>query len=410
MTRRRDKKMCCTIAAFVLLFSAAPSTADHVYTWGYNSSGQLGNGTNDNSNLPVHITSLSGNVSAVSMGTGHSLAIRDGTVWAWGVGSNGQLGNGGNTNSSVPVPASVLTNNVTAISGGAEHSLAIQNGAAFAWGRNVTGALGNGTNISSNVPVPVSGLSNNVTAISATESFSLAIQNGAAWAWGWNAEGQLGNGTNSNSNVPVPVTGLSNGVTAVSGGYSHSLAVQNGAAFAWGFNGSNGLLGDGTSNDSNVPVPVSGLSAGVTRVSASETHSLALKDGNVFAWGMNFTGQLGTGTYDSGSNVPVKVLDLDVDIVDIATTFFSSYALSADGRLWVWGNNEFGQLGLGDNTNRTVPTQLFVSYVEFTSITEGSGRHAVVTFIPVPEPAIGLLTIVSVTMLFRAQRLSRKHR
>lgn len=201
--------------------------------WGLNDAGQLGNGSNTNSNVPVQVSNLS-DVAAISAGGpttggGHSLAVKDdATVWAWGDNSSGQLGIGSNDLSRMPVQVSSLSG-VTAVAAGTLHSLALKNdGTVAAWGSNGSGRLGNGdpTNADSLVPVQVSNLSG-VTAIAGGNSHSLALKSdGTVWAWGSNQSGQLGNGTSgsgADSNVPVQVSGLS-GVTAVDGGFYHNLA------------------------------------------------------------------------------------------------------------------------------------------------------------------------------------------
>src|SRR5438132_638747 len=137
-------------------------------------------------------------------------------------------------------------------------------------------------------------------------------------AWGYNERGQLGDGTTQGSDLPVAVSGLS-GVVAVSGGGSHSLALLgDGTVRAWGSNGS-GQLGDGTITGpetcaearpcSRTPVAVSGL-GGVGAIAAGSDHSLALvENGTVMAWGQNQFGQLGTGTTVNGSvAIPVSEL------------------------------------------------------------------------------------------------------
>ncbi len=110
--------------------------------------------------------------------------------------------------------------------------------------------LGNGTHIDSNVPVAVSGLGHDVTMIATGFNHNLAVQNGALYGWGWNAFGQVGNGDlAADILTPVPVTGLTAGVTSIATGIDHSLAVKDGNVFAWG----GGVLGDGTTNFQRTP-------------------------------------------------------------------------------------------------------------------------------------------------------------
>jgi alpha-tubulin suppressor-like RCC1 family protein len=91
------------------LDSMALSSDRHVWTWGSNMFGQLGNGSTTDSNVPVQVSNMS-SVTAISMGSFDGLAVRsDGTVWDWGLNGNGELGNGGTTNSSVPVQVTGLS-------------------------------------------------------------------------------------------------------------------------------------------------------------------------------------------------------------------------------------------------------------------------------------------------------------
>ncbi|MFE4706814.1 HYR domain-containing protein [Peribacillus simplex] len=344
-------------------------TIKSILSWGNNSFGQLGNGTNTSSNVPVPVSGLT-NVVAIAAGVIHSLALlSDGTVWAWGGNTDGQLGNGTNTSSNVPVQvigtggSGVLTN-VIAITAGGSHSLAIlSDGTVRAWGANGTGQLGNGTNTSSNVPVQVSGLTN-VVAIAAGSNHSLAIlSDGTVRAWGGNSSGQLGNGTNTDSNVPVMVGGISNAIN-IAGGILHSLALlSDGTVRAWGRN-MEGQLGNAINTDSNVPVQVvgtggSGVLTNVVAISAEAQgfHSLALlSDEKVRAWGRNIEGQLGNGT-NTNSNVPVQVSVL-TNVVSITSGGFHNLALLPNRIVWAWGGNGSGQLGNGTNTSSNVPVQV----------------------------------------------------
>ncbi len=232
----------------------------------------------------------------------------------------------------------------------------------YAAGDDVYGQLGNGTtnNTFTTTPVAVSnanGFTNTgVTAVAGGGLHSLAIQGGAVFAWGYNGYGQLGTGTTNNSNVPVPVNILTSGVTAVAGGADHSLAIQGGAVFAWGYNGY-GELGTGTTNNSNVPVPVNILTSGVTAVAGGGFHSLAIQGGAVFAWGYNGYGELGNGTTNN-SNVPgaVSVANgfTNTGVTAVAGGGFHSLAIQG-GAVFAWGYNGNGELGNGTTAGSILP-------------------------------------------------------
>lgn len=318
------------------------------------------------SNAPVQVSNLSG-VKDIADGVCIGLALKtDGTVWAWSNNDHGQLGNGTTTPSSTPVQVSNLSG-VKAIAVGEEHGLALKtDGTVWAWGYNNHGQLGDGSTTDRYVPVQVSNLSG-VKAVAAGRYHSIALkEDGTVWVWGWNASGQLGDGSTTDRYMPVQVKGqpLTNklstssliippvagnylsGVKAIAGGESHSLALkEDGTVWAWGSN-DRAQLGNGIIAKSNTPVRVSNLS-GVKAVAGGDNHNLALEeDGTVWAWGYNVSGQLGNGTNTTKSNTPVQVSNLG-GVKALAAGGLHSLALKTDGTVWAWGDNEFGQLGIG---------------------------------------------------------------
>ena len=183
------------------------TTAGAAYCWGWNGFGQLGNGTNTKSNVPVAVT---GGLTfqSVSAGSIHSCGVTTaGAAYCWGNnGHGGQLGNGTNTKSNVPV---AVTGGLTfqSVSAGSIHSCGVTTaGAAYCWGNNGHGGqLGNGTNTKSNVPVAVTG-GLTFQSVSAGLQHSCGVTTaGTAYCWGENKHGRFGNGTETNSNVPVLV-------------------------------------------------------------------------------------------------------------------------------------------------------------------------------------------------------------
>jgi alpha-tubulin suppressor-like RCC1 family protein len=158
--------------------------------------------------------------------------------------------------------------------------------------------------------------------------------------WGWNDYNQLGDGT-ATSRPTAVVNGLA-GVDSVAAGGYHSLAVKSGTVWSWGL-GHVGQLGRAGGFTSPTPGPVGGLS-GVTAVSAGFYHSLALRtDGTVWAWGWNAYGQLGDGT-TVDRTAPVQVSGL-TNVVGISAGAAHNLAQRTDGSVWSWGLNSHGQLG-----------------------------------------------------------------
>ncbi|HVK22951.1 MAG TPA: hypothetical protein VM677_16460 [Actinokineospora sp.] len=169
-----------------------------------------------------------------------------------------------------------------------------------------------------------------------------AVGPGCLAGWGDNSAGQLGAGGFGGHAPPAPVLGLT-GVTEVAAGTTEVVAVRgDGAVFGWG----TGAAVPG--GQSAVPVPVPQLGGDVEHVSATQGNALALKaDGTVWAWGDGGQGQLGDGVAHQGTvSTPVKVTGL-TDIRAVAMGDTTGYALGADGKVWAWGSNVAGALGVG---------------------------------------------------------------
>ncbi len=372
-----------------IVLSAAPPAGAAVpsgkaYGWGYNNDGQLGNGTSGVCTyveFPGAIKNLTG-AKSVKAGCDHGLALKtDGTVYAWGRNLEGQLGNGTNDSSDVPVKAKI--DNVKAISAGCGHSLALkENGTVWAWGYNRFGQLGNdtsGANTDRNVPVKVATLGTGAKGVAAGDDFSVALmKDGTVRSWGDNYFGQLGNGTYTPMDTPGPVSSLSNvKAIATDSSAQHVLALlNNGTVRSWGDN-FYGQLGDGTSGaDTNrtKPVSVANLS-GVGAVAAGGNHSLALlASGRVKSWGYNFQGQLGNGTHGDSTDrrTPGNVIGLE-DVRSITGGSYHSLAVLESGRVRSWGDSTGGLLGNGSvATESDVP----VAVKNLTNVTNIDGGDA----------------------------------
>ena len=197
-------------------FGAALTTNGTVWTWGSGSHGELGQGAPTTSYIPAQVPGLT-NIIAISAGWFHILALKsDGTVWAWGNNSNGELGDG--TSNNRPSPVQVLNvSNIVSVSGGDSHSSALAaDGTVWKWGLNDLGELGNGTTNFVANPFPakilVDTFSNsftNIVMLSARDYHNIAVKaDGSVWMWGANDQGQCGNGTTNATWLPTPVSGL----------------------------------------------------------------------------------------------------------------------------------------------------------------------------------------------------------
>ena len=181
-----------------------------------------------------------------------------------------------------------------------------------------------------------------VTKIAGGGYHSLILKgDGSFWAMGDNQYGQLGDGTTNNINLPEQI--VASNVTAIAGGITHTLFLKSdGSLWAMGDN-SYGQLGDGTTNNNNLPEQI--VASNVTAVVAGGGHSLFLKsDGSLWAMGWNNYGQLGDGTYNN-TNFPEMIVASNV--TEIAGGYCHSLFLKSDGSLWAMGYDQYGQLGDG---------------------------------------------------------------
>lgn len=224
------------------------------------------------------------------------------------------------------------------------------------------------------LPIVASAENNKTSTVSAGGNVSAVIDaNGSLWMWGENRYAQLGNGTTENSAYPIKIM---DNVVSISCSEDYSAAIKaDGSLWMWG-NNSLGQLGNGGDVNFNMnnlklqTVPIK-IMDDIISVSCGNTFTAVIKtDGSLWMWGTNQYGQLGNGTTEI-STIPIKIMD-NVTSVSCGSWGHTA-AIKTDGSLWVWGYNEFGRLGNGGEGNievskkpcQTIPIKIMdnVSFV-----------------------------------------------
>jgi len=349
-------------------------TTATLYTWGSNSSGQLGNGIASARSSPGTVAGGGTTWCAASAGNEHTAAVKtDGTLWTWGCNSFGRLGDGTATNRSSPGTVAGGGTTWCAASAGGFHTAAVKtDGTLWTWGANGYGRLGDGTATNRSSPVTVAGGGTTWCAASAGGFHTAAVKtDGTLWTWGYNARGQLGDGTATNRSSPGTVAGGGNSWCRVSVGRTHAVAIKtDGTLWTWGCN-SHGQLGDGTTTNRSSPVTAAGGDTNWCFASAGNVYTAAVKtDGTLWTWGTNSGGQLGDGTTTLRSS-PGTVAGGGTTWCIASAGDSHTAAIKTDGTLWTWGVNSQGRLGDGTTTSRLSPVSPISSFAPWTKVSAG---------------------------------------
>lgn len=345
---------------------AAP--ADGVYSFGANGNGQLGLGDSRMRTAPARIAALS-NVRAVAAGDRHSLVLlHNGDVYSFGsnrIAANvfGMLGLGDQQDRQTPTKIQGL-GKAKAIAAGRTHSLIIlENGDLYSFGRNDGGMLGHGDYQNKLVPTKVQGISKAVAAAGGNAHTLVLLENGDVYSFGSNSSGQLGVPREDKTPHHIPrKISLPGKAKAIAAGDIHSLVLlENGDVYAFGHNRSGGLGYDaaGGVNYSFTPGKVQGIGAAKAVSAGSQSSLVLLENGDLYSFGNNQYGQLGLGD-TTDRNRPTKVAALK-GVSLITSGYHHSLAVLENGEVYSFGmggGSYAGQLGHGDSNTRTTPTRI----------------------------------------------------
>ncbi|MBL8775209.1 MAG: carboxypeptidase regulatory-like domain-containing protein [Acidimicrobiales bacterium] len=322
-----------------------------------------------------------------------------GALRCWGQGANGRLGSGDTANRGdepgemgafLPTVDVGSGRTVSAVAGGRTFMCAVlDDGSLKCWGSGNSGQLGQGNTASigdnpnemgDDLPAIALGTGRTATAVTGGVSHTCALlDNAKVKCWGDNAYGQLGQGDTTRrgegpnemgDNLPTVALGTGRTATAITAGETHVCALMdNGRIKCWGRNTSGELglgdtanRGDGpTEMGGNLPAVALGTGRTATAISAGYDHVCALlDDGSIKCWGNNLYGQLGLGDVnhrgdgpnEMGDNLPAVDLGAGRTATAVAAMTWATCALLDNGAVKCWGRNLSGQLGLGNAANR----------------------------------------------------------
>jgi alpha-tubulin suppressor-like RCC1 family protein/uncharacterized protein YjdB len=318
-------------------------------------------------------------LSSISAGDQHACGVatlvgRTQAAVCWGLGLQGRLGTGNSVTSLTPAQAATVVDFNRVAAGGAHTCGNATDGSIYCWGYNGLGQIGNATMGESNVPVQVAGTAG-FTQASAGLSHSCALNSaGQAFCWGSNQFGQIGGvataeacGTTSCRRAPTAVTG---GLTfqSISPGAKHTCGVaSNAQMFCWGDNAA-GQLGTGNFVTSLAPIAVASPLRWAQVAAGDDFTCARSEDGLVYCWGRNDLGQLGNGT-TSNTSTPTPIVGSN-PYTQVTAGGMHACARTATGALHCWGLNTSGQLGNGTATSSSAPVTVGGS-VSFNFVTAG---------------------------------------
>jgi alpha-tubulin suppressor-like RCC1 family protein len=403
--------------------SLAVRSDNTLWGWGLNTGYQIGDGSSVTKSSPVQVQgSLSWN--KVSSGVNHTLGItNNGALYGWGTATTGATGNyfplyswtmitstsganliairsdgslwvlGTNTNGVLGLGDAVSRSNFVQVgsssyiyvNAGYYNTFAITTDyKLFGWGDNTYGQLGDNTTVSKSSPIQI-GVGSSWIAATAGSFHSLLLRSDyTLWSAGWNSNGQLGLGDIIDRSSITQVS--SESYTVICAGQLHSAGIRSDSTlWTWGYNSAGQLGVSGNiyrSSPTQVTVPGTGP---WLAVSAADTYTLGISGlglgtpYSVYAWGGNSGGATGLGVSTGQNQTPVlaKAGAAGASFIQISTgrennIYQNSMALASNGKLWMWGYGNSGEIGDNDNLSRSSPS-LVAGSTSWSQIPNGTG-------------------------------------
>lgn len=354
-----------------LLHTCAVRSDHHLFCWGLDDVGALGDGLPlKNRKWPVEVAGHTGDWASVSAGDVHTCGLKTtGRLFCWGSDFLGRLGTTATQDQPAPVEVAGGRTDWASVSAGGSTTCATRtDGRLFCWGGDRRGVNGDGGGTAATtVPTEVAGAATDWASVTVGFQHACARKiTGQLLCWGDDVHGAVGDGppTGGFSTSPVAVVSNTSDWAAVSTSNEHTCATKaTGRLFCWG-RGDDWALGTPGQDwaDFAAPAQVSGNSTNWSTAAAGYRHSCAVRtDGRLFCWGSPKRAALGQ-VRQFVQATPLLVPGGFTDWSTVTAGMWSTCALRANGLLYCWGNNEYGQAGVGSTATKiTGPTRVALS-------------------------------------------------
>jgi alpha-tubulin suppressor-like RCC1 family protein len=312
-------------------------------------------GATQDASLPPQQSGLS-----LSAGSVHACVVVSGKLACWGNGDNGKLGLGDVLQRDAPTRIDPADDWMS-VCASEEHTCALKKDqSVHCWGQNGHGELGLGDFVTRDRPTPIPALRAVRLACGGYNTCALTSAE-ALYCWGDNFEGKLGQGDPFDSgDIPTPTrVAAPTSFREVAVGQGHVCAIaRDGSLSCWGRNTDGQLGTEGTEQQLRSPAAVTPERA-YRQVAAGQRHTCAIDvSGRLWCWGTDSEGSLGLGVPPETLRRTPQLVDDRITFEDVDVEWFHSCAVSGDGRTRCWGRNLEGQLGVGDQAARSVPTEV----------------------------------------------------
>ena len=345
-----------------------------IYCWGYNCYQQLGLGDIISRNKPVEfkIEGNSSRIKQIICGESHTFAIcENNKVYCCGDNNFGQLGLGHRNDRKNPIEFKIENNSspIKQIICGSAYAFAIcENNQIYCWGENYLGQFGLGYTTSIEFKISEFKIERNASPIKriicGSDHIFAICENNKIYCWGYNGVGQLGLGDNITKNKPVEfkIEGNSSSIKEIICGGNYTFAIcENTKIYCWGDNEYKQLgLGDDKTRKTPVEFKIEENSSPIKKIICGSNHTFAIyKNNKIYCWGNNYFGQLGLSDNDNDRNKPVefKIERILSPIKQIICGVHYTFAIYENNKIYCCGKNSNGELGLGDYLNRYEPVE-----------------------------------------------------